>query len=148
MTEALVIPISLFFPRIAVVVISSGFQEAGFVFFHQANATYPFGALPEIQMGNHHARRTAMRWRKRLIVIFECDEGLAVDDVGQGYVRSIATITIGSDEHSFAVKLNVLEQSIKTYTFPFHVEMRPLGNAGNIRNVILHWELEKLFPCP
>src|SRR5258706_15830370 len=51
MPPSLVIPISLFFPWISVVMISSRFPEAGFVLFHQRDAAHPLGALQKYRCG-------------------------------------------------------------------------------------------------
>src|SRR5689334_14217595 len=84
-----IIPIPLFLPGVAAVVIASRFPEARFVFFHQPNAAHPFGALPKIKMGHHHARRTPVFWREGLIVILQCDKGLTVDNVGERHIGGI-----------------------------------------------------------
>ncbi len=73
---------------------------------------------------------------------FNGDEGLAVDNVCEGNVGGIAAVTISRDEHGFAIQVNVFEKRIETDAFPFHVEMRPLGNAGNIHHIFLHGKFE------
>src|SRR5688500_16550186 len=72
----LIVPIPLFFPRIAEIVIAGRFPKTGLVLFHQANAAHPLGALPKIQMWYEHTCRTAMLRSERFIVIFQGDKGL------------------------------------------------------------------------
>ena len=76
--------------------------------------------------------------RERFIIIFYSDEGLAVDDVGKRHVGSVATIAVGSDEHRLRVEFCMFQQCIKTYAFPLHIEVRPLGDTGNVHYIFLH----------
>src|SRR5262245_54216643 len=108
----LVIPIPFFLPRVSVVVVASRFPEARLIFFHEANAAHPLGAFPKIEMRNHHARRSTVFWRERLIVIFQGDEGLSVDDFVEGNVGGITAVTISRDECSFVIDFGVLKENI------------------------------------
>src|SRR5215207_1784820 len=99
-------------------------------------------------MRYNHARRSTMFGREWLIVIFQRDEGLTIDDLGERYVGGIAAIAVGSHEHGITVKLGVFEQGIKTYTLPFHVEMSPFGDAGNINHIFLHGKFDEFLPGP
>jgi hypothetical protein len=42
----------------------------------------------------------------------------------------------------------MFEQCIEADAFPLHVEMSPLGDAGNVHHIILHGELQELLPGP
>src|SRR5687768_6298677 len=99
-------------------------------------------------MWHDHARRTTMLGRQRFVIVFYGNERLTVDDVCKGHIRGIAAVAIGSNEHGFAIEFNMFEQGVETYALPFHIEMSPLGDAGNINNINLHGKFEKILPSP
>src|SRR5690348_10527143 len=99
-------------------------------------------------MRYHHACRTSMFGHERFVIIFQSDKGLSVDYIGERYIRSVTTIAKCSNEHGVAIQFGVLKQSIEADAFPFHVEMSPLGDAGDIHNIFLHRELKEFLPRP
>src|SRR5512138_2072770 len=66
--EDLLLVIPLLEPRVAVVVVAAHFPEAGLVVHRELDALDPLGALPEIELGDHHAQRAAMLAADRLAV--------------------------------------------------------------------------------
>jgi hypothetical protein len=98
------------------VVVASRFPEAGLILFHETQAAYPLGALPEVQMWHNHTGRATVLGRKRFVVVFKGNERLTVDDICKGHIRGVAAVTKSSDEHGFAVQLHMLEQGVQAYT--------------------------------
>src|SRR5688572_18392716 len=66
--------ITLFLPRISVVVIAARLPEAGAIGRDEANAREPLRALPEVEVGDDHANGRAVRARERLSFVFVRDE--------------------------------------------------------------------------
>src|SRR3984893_265557 len=64
--------------------VTDAFPEARFVMVHQGNAPHPFGALPQIEMGNKTACRATVFRRKIFAVKSECDPRLFVGEVVLG----------------------------------------------------------------
>jgi hypothetical protein len=54
------IAVPFFLPRIAPVVITVAFPEAEFVTVQELQTVDPFGTLPDVQVRNHQAQRTAV----------------------------------------------------------------------------------------
>src|SRR5688572_17942620 len=99
-------------------------------------------------MRHDHTRRAAVFWREWLIVIFQGNKRLTVDNVGERHVGGIAAVAVGGYKHGVTVQLHMLEEGIEADTFPFHVEMCPLSDTGNVHYIGLHGKLKKLLPCP
>src|SRR5512132_1990572 len=77
----LVGPIALLLPGIAAVVVAVGLPEAGLVVVGDAKPGDPFGALPEIEVGDQQAGGTAVLTGQRLALVLGDDPGLAFGQV-------------------------------------------------------------------
>src|SRR5690606_36361607 len=66
--------VTLFPPRIAVVVVASALPVAGLIPLAEANAREPLGAFPEVQVRNDAAHRRAVREPQGSAVEFEGDQ--------------------------------------------------------------------------
>src|ERR1700752_265817 len=104
-----IIPIPLLFPRVAMIVVSRRFPKARFILFSKINPSHPFGTLPKIQMRHNHSCWTTMFGCERLIVIFQSDEGLTIDDIGERHVCGVPTVATSRDKHRLAVEFRVLK---------------------------------------
>src|SRR5215212_9621235 len=93
----LVPPVALFAPRVAVVVVTQGLPEAGFVFSNQPQSSHPLGALPEVKVRHEQAGRTAVLRLERLVVVGVGDPGLTTRDGLQREVRGVAAVAKGRD---------------------------------------------------
>src|SRR5207253_10424924 len=79
--------VALLFPRVAVVVVAVGLPEARLVVAAQLQPTHPFGALPEVQVGDNETRGAAVLGRQRLALVLVSDPGLASAEILQRQVR-------------------------------------------------------------
>src|SRR5215217_450674 len=70
-------PVALLAPRVAMIVVAEGLPETWLVLGHEPEAPYPLGALPEIEVGDEQAGRTAMLRRERFSFVGVGDPGLA-----------------------------------------------------------------------
>jgi hypothetical protein len=61
--------VTLFFPRVSVVVVAVPFPEARLVVLAQLYTAYPLGAFPEIQMGHEQSRWAAVLRLERLALV-------------------------------------------------------------------------------
>src|SRR4051794_2647729 len=94
---ALVALIPLLDPRIAAVVVAAHLPEAGVVVVEHANAGDELGALPEVEVRDEQARRTAVVTRQRLAVGRERDPCLAAGHVVERKVRRVPGGRVGDD---------------------------------------------------
>src|SRR5262245_21039546 len=75
--------VPLFLPRLTVYVIAVGLPEPRLVLIEQAEPAHPFGALPEVEVGDEQPRRAAVLGVEGLALVGVGDPGLPVDDVLQ-----------------------------------------------------------------
>src|SRR6476661_3605631 len=71
--------------------------KAGLVKCLQPQTAYPLGALPEVEVRDEHARRSAVLRVQRLALVLENDPGLAAGDVSKREVRRVAAIAVLHD---------------------------------------------------
>ena len=85
--------VTLFEPRVADVVITALFPEAGLVVRGEGNALQPFRAFPEIEARYDQADRTAMFAADGLAVMRVSEEAVLVQEVIDTQVRRVAVVT-------------------------------------------------------
>src|SRR5438105_10413679 len=60
--------VTLFLPRIAVIVVPVAFPESGPITTQELEPGHPLGALPEVQVGKEQPQRPAVLWTDQLTV--------------------------------------------------------------------------------
>src|SRR6266545_4644278 len=95
---ALVAPVPLLAPWIAVVVVAVLLPEARRVLGAQRQPAHPLRALPEIEVRHEQTRRPAVLGLERLAVVPECDPRLASRHVLERKVRRVAAVAERDDE--------------------------------------------------
>src|SRR5262245_40495850 len=78
--------VALLEPGIAVVVIAAHLPEARLVVHREFNALDPLGALPEVELRDHHAQRPAMLAADRLAVPAPGQQRVVGREVGERHV--------------------------------------------------------------
>src|SRR5215472_3877285 len=79
-------------PGVAVIVVAEAFPKARLILVHQCNAPHPFGALPEVKMGDKKTCRAAVFRRKIFVVESKRDPSLLVRDVFKGQICGVVTV--------------------------------------------------------
>src|SRR5918911_1742723 len=105
--------VALLFPWITVIVIAERFPEAWRVPVRQAQATDPFGALPEVEVWHDQPRRAAMLRCQRLILVPVRDERLAALHVRHGQVRRVPAVAPHTHVLGRRIRLDMREQRLK-----------------------------------
>src|SRR5262249_5552669 len=89
--------VTLLFPRVAVVVVAVGLPESGLVVLVHLEASYPLGALPEIQVRHEQPRRATVLRLQRLVLVLVGDPRLSVGEIRQRKIRRVAAVAKGED---------------------------------------------------
>src|SRR5262245_50864376 len=144
----LVAGIALLVPGVAVVVVAERLPEAGLVLFQQPQAPDPFCALPEVEVRHDQAGRSAVLRLERLVVVAVGDERLAVGGLVEWQVRGVPAVAEGADVGRVVVDLDVLEEGVQAHAFPLRVQLAPLGDAVDVHDEGLLWQLQELVPGP
>src|SRR5829696_8778341 len=139
-------PVALLAPGVAVVVVAQGLPEAGFVFGDQPQSSHPLGALPEVQVWDEQAGRTAVLGLERLAGVGVCDPGLTARDLIQRQVRGVAAVAERDDV--LGDGLDLFEQGVHRDAFPPGAQLRPLGDAVDVFCDLLRGQLSELLPSP
>src|SRR5215813_13168430 len=82
-----VVRVPLLPPWISVVVVAVALPEPWLVVIHQRQAAHPFGALPQVQVGDEQPGRATVFRRQVRAVVAERDPGLSVHEVTDRQVR-------------------------------------------------------------
>src|SRR5919108_319128 len=129
----LVTVVPLFAPRITVAVVAVHLPEPGLVVLHEAEAPYPFGGLPEVELRYQQAGRSAVCRGERFAVVFPDHERLAFEQVLDRHVGRIATIAKRHHKGRRGfLEPSCCEDPIDGDSAPVRVELRPASHAVNI----------------
>src|SRR5262245_25619655 len=88
----LVTVVPLFPPRITVAVVPVHFPEPWLVVFHEAQAAYPFGGLPEIEVRYQEAGRAPVFGAERFAVVLPDDQRLSFEQILHWQVGRVSAI--------------------------------------------------------
>src|SRR2546430_12990737 len=102
-------------------VIAELFPEPGLVFLHEAKATDPLGALPEIEMRHDQPRRPAVHRLERLVAEPGGDERLPLRRLVQRNIRRVAAIAVRHYVLAGRLHLDYLRQRVNTDAPPLPV---------------------------
>src|SRR5947209_2668076 len=138
--------IPLFFPWVTMIVVAAHLPEARLVAGHQANSAHPFGALPEVEVGNQQTRRSAVLGLQRLSAKIKSDPRLSTRYILQRQVGRIAAVGEGGDV--LRRGFDAVEEGIDRDPFPDRIELGPVGDAVNVFGDRLMVQGLKLFPGP
>src|SRR5215217_4699392 len=127
---ALVSPVALLAPGVAVVVVAQGLPEAGDVVGSELQSPDPLGTLPEVQVRHQQARRPAVLWLKGFAFVGVAHPSLATRDILQGQVSRVVAVAEGCDV--LGGGFDPLQQGIHGDTFPPGAQLRPLGDAVDV----------------
>src|SRR5215813_8082484 len=100
------------------IAVAKRLPESGMVILHQLKSTYPFGTFPEVQMRYHQPGWSAVFRCKGFAVIFVGNESLAVYEVGERHIRSVAALAERCYVLRPPIQFDVFKQGIDTDTFP------------------------------
>src|SRR5215213_738057 len=139
-------PVALLAPGVALVVVAEGLPEAWLVFGDQPQSSHPLGALPEVEVGDEQASRTAMLGLERLAAVGVSDPGLSACDLIQRQVRRVAAVAEGDDV--LGSRFDLFQQGVHRDAFPTGTELRPFGNAVDVGGDLLRGQLSELLPHP
>src|SRR5215212_5215304 len=131
----LIPPVALFAPGVAVVMVTQGLPEAGFVFGDQPQSSHPLGALPEVEVRHEQAGRTAVLGFERLAAVGVSDPGLTACDLIQRQVRGVATVAESDDV--LGGGLDLFKKCVHRDAFPTGTQLRPLGDTVDVGGDLL-----------
>src|SRR5262249_45715584 len=138
--------VPLFLPWITIDVITEVLPKTRSVVRHQRHALHPFGALPQIKMGNEEPRRAAVFGRKIGAIKFEREPGLLVHNIFQREVRRV--IAIRTEHCVGEILFYVSQQGVEQNTFPRSAEFRPSCYTVNVNSDMFGGQLAKRLPIP
>src|SRR4051794_39565747 len=141
-----VAPVTLLKPGIPAVVVAVALPEARPILLAEDQAAHPLGALPEVQMRDEQARRSAVLGLQRLAVEVERDPGLAAGDVLERQVRVVAAVAHG--DRVLGLGLHALEQRVHRDALPARPQLGPRGDAVDVARDRLRRERAELLPAP
>src|SRR5262245_28908625 len=129
----LITVVPLFPPRVTVAVVPVHFPEPRLVVVHEAQAPYPFGGLPEIEVRHKKARWPAMLGRERLAVVLPDDQRLSLQQVLH---RQVARIPAIAERHRKSrrgfLESGRRQETIDGNAAPVRVELRPARHTVNV----------------
>src|SRR6185312_12761637 len=127
--------IALLRPRVAVVVVTARFPEAGTVGGDELDAADPFGAFPEIEPRHDRAHRTAMLARQRTTLPGMGEQHVVGIEFGQREVGRVVVIAVEDNEARGSHGPDRREDMPRADALPHIVEARPSGDAVNVRDI-------------
>ena len=92
-----VLPVALFLPGIAVVMIAALLPETRLVLRAKLNTVAPLRALPKIALRHKHSHRTAMNGLERLALVFVGEEHALVVCDFQRQICAVTIFTVSND---------------------------------------------------
>src|ERR1041384_6749063 len=135
--------ISLFFPRIGVVVVAADLPVARLVVLDEAHAGDPLGALPEVEIGDQTADRRAVLERERLAAEPPGHHGGVGGGLLERSIRGVAVRRLEDDEARLGLDLRALGQRRDLDAAPQPADQRPAGDAGDVGLLLDHRQLEQ-----
>ncbi len=131
--RGLVPGVAFFGPGVAVHVVAVLFPEAGGVVGEEFDAADPFGGLPEVELGDDEADGEAVVWGEGLVVVFEGEEAVGVEEFVEGEVGGEALLAVDEDEFGGGVKgAGEVEEGAGGGAGEDVVEAGPAGDAVDV----------------
>ncbi len=92
------LPISLFCPRVGVVVVAALLPETGVVALHEFEAVKPFGAFIEVEFWHDETYRTAVFHFQVCAIVLDGDHYIVVVEIGERKIGGVACPGMRHDE--------------------------------------------------
>src|SRR5262245_1972656 len=126
--------IALLCPRIAVVVITAHFPEAGLVLGGELQLAEPLRTLPEIELGQHKADRPTVLAADRPALPTRGEQHVVTGECLERHVGRVAVVAVLNDKARLGLGPDQLEQMTRRHTLPGVVEARPGSHAMDVRH--------------
>ena len=112
------------------------------------DALDPLGALPEVELGDHHAQGPAMLAADRLAVPAPGQQHVVGREVGQRHVGRVGVVGMEDDVLRGGLGLHQLQQIARAHALPPVVVARPGGDAVDVGRERGLGQVGELAPFP
>src|SRR5262245_15532847 len=145
----LVTVVSLFLPRITMVVVPVHLPEPWFVVVHEAQSAYPLRGLPEIEVRNQEACWPSVLGRERLAVVLPNNKRLSVEQILYRHVGCVPAIAKRHHERRrWILEPRRREDAVNGDATPVGLELRPARHTVNVHRDLCGTKRSKLVPIP
>ncbi len=128
--------ITLFLPRVGVVVVSTSLPIARFVAFAELDSGEPLRALPKIRIGDERANGRAMGPRNGTVFVLVCDEHVRTKRFVERNVRGVAVRCFEDYVARVFSDAGARGEIRNAHAGPVAVEERPLGHAVHVARLM------------
>src|SRR5262245_15431906 len=145
----LIAVIPLFAPRITVAVVSVHLPEPRLVVLDEAQAPYPLGGLPEIEVRYQKPGRAPVFRGERFTVVLPDDQRFAFEQILDRHVGRISAIAKRHDERGrWLLEPGRFEDAVDGDAAPVSVELGPARYTVNIHRDLRRTKRTKFVPAP
>src|SRR5688572_5164716 len=145
----LVTVVPLFSARVTIAVVPVDLPEPWLVVLHEAQAPYPLGGLPEIEVRHQEARRPPVFGLERLAVVLPDHQRLSFQQILDRQIGRIAAIAKRHHEWGrWLLEPGRCEDPLNGDAAPVSVELGPARHTVNIHRDLRRTKRTKLLPAP